>query len=183
MATAAEKQGITKDLVLKSIAFANSCDDAEVQRICDLQTPNQQGLSFSHVRRVLSIKDKKKQIALLEQAAREGWSDRMLSTAAKEITSGISKGGRGPGNTHSTSAALLELHKQSQQWLRNAELAWANSNDGPFARQCREPVRIISKLQAMKLLKKLKVEVLEVEKLVKGLPVLKTGKPRNKQQM
>jgi hypothetical protein len=143
----AGKLGVTRDLVYKVAVFAREYSRDELKALCDLRTAEGKPFSFSHVRRLLVVKNHSKRAMLERRAAAQGWSNEDLSAAViHEQGERKSQGGRRPARALTPSAALRQIAVRTEQWLRRCEHSWEDAGS-PLARPENLHTRDLIKLE------------------------------------
>jgi hypothetical protein len=110
----------------KAAAFAAHFPANELDRLCAFRSPEGHLLSVNHVRRVLPIKSGKRQLKLLELAAKKGWTaDRLARVVPPRA---IHDEAETPGPKLKYPKNLLDafgdVYRWSEQWLKRYQGKW-----------------------------------------------------------
>jgi len=117
----------------KLIAFARGYTGKELEELLRLKTPQRETLSWSHVRKLLTIVDKKERHTFAVSAAKNNWSVQTLSREIDGRRTPKKQGGRKPRDRYLTPATLYELQEGADQMGR---LLQAFKGTDPDPHQC-----------------------------------------------
>jgi hypothetical protein len=170
IARLADRQGVTRDLVWKAADFARRYTPEELEKLCRLRTPARMPLSFSHVRRLLAVKDRRKRARLQTQAAREGWTQEELAAEVIAVQGRRGQGGRAPSQPKTLTAVLRQISGRSRSWLSRYDKAWSEDRIGSLVAVGEDLGDQTDALeQTAELLRKLGRAALELEERLRGI--------------
>jgi hypothetical protein len=125
-----EELRYTGDQVQKAVAFARGYSPGELEELCRLRTPDGKPLTYSHVRRLLSVENKTKRARLQRRAAEAGWSHEGLAAQIAADRGRAVPFGRRPAVPSDLTAALRDILARTKEWLNRSTTSWNGLGDG-----------------------------------------------------
>lgn len=116
--TFAQKHDRSPDYFWQARKFADAYDDEQFEELCSLRRPDGNPLTPSHVRHLLSIRDRRRRKGFQSRVIKEGWSPSRLSDEIHLIQTSSSTAGRPFRKPASVDDALLQVANVTGHMLR-----------------------------------------------------------------
>ena len=115
-------------LIRLSLRFAQSYTPQQVEEMCSCLLPNGQPLSWSHVRCLVTVEDKKQRQMFLDQTLEEGWTCTELAREMKILDRGgmEEKRGRPPKMPKDFDGAIALQKQSAEAWDKQYSRVWSH---------------------------------------------------------
>jgi hypothetical protein len=114
----ASNQNVPLQEIRRDKQFARLFSAEEVELVCQLRTPRGMPLQTGHVKKVLSIADRKERMRWLTKAAEEGWTADVLSKQITKAKGQTEAHGRSIKPPVSLEDGLEQLVREGELWLK-----------------------------------------------------------------
>jgi hypothetical protein len=128
-------------LIRHTLRFVQTYSPEELEQLCERILPTGAPLTWSHVRVLLSVQNRKQRQELLERTTTEGWTCTELAQEMKNLYDGQTKDNRGrpPRMPKDFDGAVAQQQQSAEHWDRLYTQVWATKDRSLVAQAAKLP--------------------------------------------